>query len=139
MMIKKIIAFKTVFVPLLVLFFCEKTRAQDDIDISLINGTWLQACDSIVSGEYQGEIECNIELNTLVLFNLNGNEGVMVNKNLTVREIDSFNIIIKRIGDDNYLIGSKNNNPWIRKIHKILDDRLEIYSESESLITRYRK
>ena len=32
-------------------------NAQEDIKDELLNGIWLQACDSIIAGEYAGEIE----------------------------------------------------------------------------------
>ena len=124
------------FTVLLLAFYL---NAQEDIKDELLNGIWLQACDSILAGEYAGEIECSIELHTQVSFEIKRNKVIMVRNDILVAEIDTFNIFIKEIGDASYLIGSTKNEPWVRKIHKIHQDKLEIYSEGGSFITRYLK
>ena len=113
------------------------SMAQETIDIEQLNGTWLQACDSLITGEYAGEIECSIEMDTQVRFKIERNKGVMFRHDRITSEKDSSQVLIKTIGNSKYLIGSRNNKPWIKKIFKITNDSLGIYSTSESHITMY--
>ncbi|WP_422860885.1 hypothetical protein ACOKFD_08840 [Flagellimonas sp. S174] len=114
-------------------------NSQEEINFEFLNGNWLQACDSIVTGNSKGTIECSPEMWTQISFILQKNKGTMIREDFIIKEKDTSHIIFEKIGSELYMIGSTINKPWLHKVHKMKKDSLGLYSNNNTTITFYVK
>lgn len=114
-----------------------KALGQQANDFEFLNGTWSQACDSIVVGRHQGEFDCNPEVWTQLSFKFSKRVGTMIRQDFIVKESDTSRIKIEQIGDELYFIGSTNNEPWLTRIYELKETRIGLYSNTNTSITFY--
>lgn len=121
-------------------FSCKTKKVSKSLDFSFLNGSWIQRCDSILVGDYQGEMECVLLDDETVVHNLTimGNQGFMIRE--SSRTKDTMYLVFKYNEKDRLMLEfNDKNRKWLEGVHQADSSHLKLYAQDSSAIKFYKR
>jgi len=115
-------------------------RFSEVSDFSFLNGVWIKPCDSLLTGDYKGEIECDIIDDEAIrhIISITNNKGTIVRK-LSFSE-DTVSIAFQYDSAGRLILEHKSHDYiWKQRVHKVDGSTLKLYSKDSSSISFFER
>lgn len=140
MNLKKSIGYLTLFTLILSLANCRTTQISRLDDFSFLNGQWIQPCDSLLTGEYKGEVECVMleEDATSYTIDIVGNKGFLI-RHLLISKDTTF-ISFKYNSKNELMVEYQSKfERWQRSAYQVDSSVLKLYNEDRRKIEFFER
>ncbi|GAA4297208.1 hypothetical protein [Nibribacter koreensis] len=129
--------FTTIIISILVIS-CKTAITPTQTNYNVLNGTWVNLCDSVLVGEYKGEQVCTLlgEDAPEMLFNINSESKTLVRSS---NKYDTLKVEFEQKEGKLFIKGINKNSNWIREINKFDNERLEIYYKDKTSIQLFTR
>ncbi len=137
---KNCISYVALFTMILSMSNCKITQVSKLDDFSFLNGKWKQPCDSLLTGEYKGEVECVMleEDATFYAIHISGSKGFLVRDLL--RSKDTTLIAFKYNNEGGLILENQSKDErWQRGVHQVDSATIKLYAKDSSSIEFFRR